>query len=213
MNMWSFKGRSFLGGLNDQRETSPVVRRGCDMPGCEHLGDYRAPKSRYDLRDYYWFCLDHVREYNNNWDFFKGMTPGEIEQHMRKTIIGDRPTWRATQAGYNEERMKKDIYEHFMRGDTAFGDFDASGETDKEKAEAHINVGALPHPTIEALDVFGLKPPVTWDEVKARYKSLAKKYHPDTNKATGAEEELKKINLAYTILKLSYQTYSQLDER
>ena len=52
-----------------------------------------------------------------------------------------------------------------------------------------------------------------WEEVKSRYKSLAKKYHPDTNKDTGAEEQLKKINMAYTILKLSYQTYSQLDER
>lgn len=191
-----------------------MVRRGCDVPGCEHLGDYRAPKSRYDLRDYYWFCLDHVREYNNNWDFFKGMSPGEIEQHMKKAIVGDRPTWRMTQAGFNEERVKQDIYDHFMRGDSAFGDFAAEGEADgKAKEEARINVGALPHPTIEALSVLDLQPPVTWDEVKTRYKSLAKRYHPDTNKESGAEEQLKKINLAYTILKLSYQSYSQLDER
>jgi len=25
--------------------------------------------------EYYWFCLEHVREYNQAWDYFKGMNP------------------------------------------------------------------------------------------------------------------------------------------
>ena len=49
------------------------------MPGCPHAGEYRAPKSRAQLNDYWWFCLEHVRAYNAAWDFYRGMSPAEIE--------------------------------------------------------------------------------------------------------------------------------------
>lgn len=210
MIMWDFKFKSFLRGEED---TLPVARKACDIPGCAALGEFKAPKSRYDLKDYYWFCLEHVRDYNANWDFFKGMSPGEIEHHMHKTAMWDRPTWRMTKAGLNEERTKQKIYEHFSKGESVFGDFGPDDDTDR-KREAHIDVGSIPHPTIEALAALELSPPVVWDEVRARYKQLVKKYHPDTNKDDkNAEERLKKINLAYTILKLSYQHFTKLDEK
>ncbi len=213
--MWDFKGKSFLHGLRDHKDTVPTPRKGCDVPGCPHTGEYKAPKSRYDLRDYFWFCLDHVREYNANWDFFKGMSSSEIEHHMHKTAVWDRPTWRMTEAGATEDRTREKIYAHFTRGESVFGDFSMNGDNEEPTRErdAHIDIGTIPHPTIEALSVLGLAPPVVWEEVKSRYKSLAKKYHPDTNKDANAEEQFKKVNMAYTILKLSFQTYSQLDER
>lgn len=209
--MWGFRIRPFLGSHRDQRDTAPVVQKPCDIPGCQHVGDFKAPKSRYDLKDYYWFCLDHVREYNANWDFFKGMTPGEIETHMHKNAVWDRPTWRSTEAGLNDSKTRQKIYDQFARGESVFGDFKMDGE---EQKEAHIDIGTIPHPTIEALDVFGLAPPIDWEQVKARYKKLAKQHHPDMNPGDkDAEEKLKKINLAYTILKLSYQHYTTLDEK
>jgi curved DNA-binding protein CbpA len=62
--------------------------------------------------------------------------------------------------------------------------------------------------------VLGLAPPIEWEEVKARYKKLAKKHHPDTNKGDKtAEEQFKKISLAYAILKLSYKNYTELEKR
>lgn len=210
--MWNFKARSFLGD-NQADDRVPAIRRNCEITGCAHLGEYRAPKSRYDLRDYYWFCLDHVREYNAGWDFFKGMGRAEIEYHMTKTTVWDRPTWRMTQAGLNEERTREKIYEAFTSGESVFGDFGANTEGAEGAEKAHIDVGSIPHPTLEALAVMGLAPPIGWEEVKTRYKALAKKYHPDTNNEDKrAEEELKKINLAYSILKISYQHYMKLDE-
>jgi hypothetical protein len=87
------------------------------------------------------------------------------------------------------------------------------GGDGEKKEDAHIHLGSIPHPAVEALAVMDLKPPVQWEEVKARYKTLAKRYHPDINSANkNAEEQLKKINLAYSILKLSYQNYTKLDE-
>lgn len=208
--MWYTKFRSYWDTLQHPPETGLTLTRDCDISGCPHRGDYKAPKSREGLRDYYWFCLDHVREYNQSWDFFKGMSQGEIEQHMRKAIVGDRPTWRSTKAGINEERIRKTIYEHFAEGESAFRNFTAEGD----EQNARVNISSIPHPAVEALAVMNLQPPIDWEDVKARYKLLAKKYHPDTNGMNKeAEEQLKKINLAYSILKISYQNYTKLDEK
>jgi curved DNA-binding protein CbpA len=46
---------------------------------------------------------------------------------------------------------------------------------------------------------------VTFPEIKARYKQLAKRLHPDANGGdTRAEEQLKKVNEAYATLKKSF---------
>lgn len=208
--MWYTRFRSYWDTIQNQPETALTLTRDCDISGCPHRGDYKAPKSRYELKDYYWFCLDHVQEYNQNWDFFKGMSRAEIEHNMSKTVVWDRPTWRSTKAGLNEERVKRTVYERFAEGENIFQDFTMGGAEES----ARVNLQSIPHPAAEALAVMDLAPPIEWEVVKARYKALAKKYHPDvntTNKA--AEERLKKINLAYSILKLSYQNYTKLDEK
>ena len=54
----------------------------------------------------------------------------------------------------------------------------------------------------EPLSTFGLDWPTTLDQVKARYKELAKRHHPDANGGDrAAEERLKTINLAYAALR------------
>ncbi len=53
--------------------------RFCDQPDCLAEGPYPAPRSREDLRQYYWFCLDHVRAYNRAWNFYAGMSEAEVE--------------------------------------------------------------------------------------------------------------------------------------
>src|SRR4051794_9534984 len=67
--------------------------RMCDIPGCTEAGEFRAPKSRSQLNDYHWFCLDHVRAYNAGWDFYKGMSPAEVEAQLRADTGWQRPTW------------------------------------------------------------------------------------------------------------------------
>ena len=55
----------------------------CEAMGCAQQGEYRAPKSRSGAREFHWFCLEHVREFNASWDYYKGMSADEIE--MRAT--------------------------------------------------------------------------------------------------------------------------------
>jgi DnaJ-class molecular chaperone len=54
----------------------------------------------------------------------------------------------------------------------------------------------------QMLRVMGLEPDSTPEELKARYKELVKKHHPDVNHGDkAAEERLKLINEAYTYLR------------
>ena len=65
----------------------------CESKDCKKTGNYKAPKSRSNLNEYYFFCLDHVTEYNKSWDFYKGLSVDEIELSMRKDTVWDRPSW------------------------------------------------------------------------------------------------------------------------
>jgi len=50
-------------------------------------------------------------------------------------------------------------------------------------------------------DILGVKPDASEADIKAAYRKLAKKYHPDRNKDAGAEEKFKSINEANEVLR------------
>lgn len=176
--------------------------RRCEMPECQHEGDHRAPKDR-NLKEYYWFCLEHVQEYNKAWNFFSGMSMADIEDHINKSTIWDRPTQRYdTMANYEKIKTKAWQTYHFT-----------DQEPPKEKANpySHYSSATRNTPEFEAMVIMGLEPPLDIDKVKDRYRELAKKYHPDINREDPAAEELlKKINMAYTVLKMAHQKFETL---
>lgn len=49
-------------------------------------------------------------------------------------------------------------------------------------------------------EVLGVSKNASEDEIKKAYRSLAKKYHPDVNKASDAAEKFKEVNEAYEVL-------------
>jgi hypothetical protein len=57
-------------------EQEAVKVRTCDHAGCGQAGEYRAPKAP-NSDDKWFFCLDHVTEYNKGWDYFAGLSPEE----------------------------------------------------------------------------------------------------------------------------------------
>jgi hypothetical protein len=162
--------------------------RTCDAVGCAEAGAYRAPKSRSGSRDFHWFCLDHVREFNASWDYYRGMSPAEIEAQLRADTSWQRPSWplgRLGQTSRFDEAVQNELQAF------AFGA--------RSKPEAPPTV---PAELREALRILGLTWPVSLTALKVKYKELAKLHHPDANGGDKRSEEiLKSVNLAYATLR------------
>jgi hypothetical protein len=174
----------------------PVKLRLCDHPACGEKGDHRAPKSRERLNDYYFFCLDHVRDYNKAWDFFAGLSPDDVEAYTRDATVWERPSWPLGQWGVNERHLR----DKAMRD--IFGD--ASGAAADDAAHASP---ILPLAEREALATLEMTAPATFIEIKAHYRVLVKKYHPDLNKDdSSAEEKFKNINQAFATLRRLHES-------
>jgi len=50
-------------------------------------------------------------------------------------------------------------------------------------------------------DALGVKADASDAQIKSAYRKLARKYHPDVSKESGAEEKFKAVNEAYEALK------------
>lgn len=182
-----------------RRSGEPPPPRSCDCPGCAAVGDFPAPKARDRLREYFWFCLDHVREYNRAWDFYAGMSMAEIESEMRSDTTWQRPTWPLGSWRLMDPHLAERV--HSEEG-FPFGRTGGEGPDGAEASRARQSART---PEDEALRVLDLDRNATFVEIKVRYRELAKAHHPDANGGDKvAEERLKRINQAYTTLKGSF---------
>jgi hypothetical protein len=50
----------------------------CDWVGCSDKATHRAPKGRGREKEYWRYCLNHVREYNQSYNFFAGMNDAAV---------------------------------------------------------------------------------------------------------------------------------------
>ncbi len=168
----------------------PLDDGACAVPGCRAEATHKAPKSRRELDRYFWFCLEHVRDYNASWDYYDGMDEGQIEDHRREDVTWRRPTWPLGGRGSGPGG------DWTVQIDDPFGLLG-------EHAERRVPPPGKPASKADqALDVLGLAAPATADDVKARYIELVKRWHPDANGGDkAAEERLKLVNEAYTTLK------------
>ncbi len=170
----------------------------CQWPGCQDIGEHRAPHSRQQLSKDRWFCLDHVRQYNRSWNYYDGMSDDEVETDVRRDTTWNRPSWPlGTEKNFrrNGEGIQIDDY-------GAFGDPGNTPEPDDTADEQHFTSRPPSgSPEAHALALFDLRPPVSVAEIKDRYKALVKRHHPDANGGDkGAEEKFKQISQAYQVL-------------
>jgi DnaJ-domain-containing protein 1 len=178
--------------IDPSPRTRPQMRL-CEHPGCTAGGDFRAPRSRASLEHYYWFCLDHVRQYNAAWNYYAGMSEAEIEAEIRHDTTWQRPTW-PLGSRYSSNHAPQ-MYDYFG----VFGEPGGASPHETPRNKRQLS------PQEAALVVFEIAPPFTLVSLKARYKELVKLHHPDAHGGDkAAEEKLKMINQAYSTLKASY---------
>jgi hypothetical protein len=156
----------------------------CCFKSCANEGGYPAPKSKNNLQQRYWFCLEHVRSYNAAWNYFQGMNEAQIQSYQKEALAGHRPTWKiGMQPTMAQEQKIIDKLSAFF------------SYTEKPVRPA------LPTNERNALAVLNLTYPVTLGDIKKRYKELVKQHHPDVNNSDKhAEEKFITISTAYHFL-------------
>jgi len=159
----------------------------CFNKKCCKKAEYRAPKSRSNLNDYHWFCLEHIREYNKSWNYYEGMSENEIEFEIRSSTTWERPTWPINgNSNINFDNLNLD--------------FDAS--IIENKTLNLSNTINFKQNELQAFKKLEINPTIDINLIKSSYKKLVKKFHPDNNNGKKVfEEKLKSIIEAYTLLK------------
>mgnify|MGYP000936368185 CR=1 FL=1 len=169
------RGRKGMSGASD---TSTRV---CDNEGCEEAGKFRAPKAPDVLDDYFWFCQQHVREYNLKWNFFDGASEQEYLEQVDKDRVWERPTKPFGKKGEEQRawsRLGVDDPHQVLGGNATMN-----------PGKSITGSRKLPATERKAIDILEAKDHWTKTEVRKQYKSLIKVLHPDMNGGDRSQEE------------------------
>lgn len=175
----------------------------CEWQECRKPGTHRAPKGRRHEGEYLNFCLDHVRQYNKSYNYFAGMPDDDIAAFQRASATGHRPTWKM---GVNDKpgagakngaKAQNSWTDAFVDPFGVFGGGNDRKSSDPEPKRRPLK--NLERRSFAALDLEG------WEdasEIKARYKTLVKRLHPDANGGDrSSEDRLRQTIQAYHYLK------------
>ena len=126
--------------------------RPCEHSECRLAATAKAPKSRTMQNQFYWFCQKHAAEYNKGWDFFAGMSEGEMRAHMEASASGDRPTW-----SFKADSRSREAAAAAARDKRAFNDpfgvFKAAQRKAEAAAEAGRHIGRMERAALVDLDL------------------------------------------------------------
>lgn len=177
----------------------------CSWPECGNPGTYRAPKGRGREGEYHLFCLDHVRDYNKSYNYFSGMSDDDVAAYQKSSITGHRPTWSSginvwAATGFRSaaEGHMSGFKRDFETVDQ-FGFFGRGQQSGADHAEPRRPIRNAERKSFRVLD---LSETSTAEEIKARFKMLVKRHHPDSNGGDrGNEDRLREVIQAYNYLK------------
>ncbi len=170
----------------------------CDHPGCTAAGGFRAPMGRLREGEYFCFCLEHVREYNASYNYFSGMTPEAMARYQRDAAVGHRPTWAIGGLdGSPAWHLPSDDPSRLADPLDMFGRRARPSAPAAEPPKPRYGIAAK-----KALDQLGLDEAADADAIRARYKNMVKRLHPDANGGDRSREaKLREIIRAYNYLK------------
>lgn len=172
----------------------------CQWPGCRKAGEAKAPKSREMLGEHYLFCVPHAAEYNKGWNFFAGLSEDEVRRRQtEEQITGGRPTW-SFKASPQSREAAAFAARNGQGANDPFGIFRASQRKAQQREElAHARrLGKIERLALSDLD---LDVDAEKDAVRARYKELLKRLHPDLNGGDrSTEAKLQRVIKAYKTL-------------
>ena len=189
----------------------------CAWEGCRAPGTHRAPMGRDREGQYLHFCLDHVRLYNKSYNYFAGMTDEAVAAFQKDATTGHRPTWGmgvnafTPGAGPAAAAARPGTRPFSGSGARAGGGTAGTAHDPFElfsfrraAARNPAEPARRPLTAVEnrAFETFDLEADAGRERIKARYKELVKRHHPDANGGDrSCEERLRQVIQAYGVLK------------
>jgi len=169
----------------------------CAEPGCDAPGEFRAPGVHGPDFDgpgeWRWLCLDHVRAFNSDYNYFQGMSAEEISAAQNPYGGWDRETRAFGATGASAGPRWADFVDPL----DAIGARFAARGTGERKDGRPLSEGDRRN-----LRVLGLDLDVDRRGLRTRYAELVRRYHPDHNGGDrGHEKALQAVIEAYTALK------------
>ena len=187
---------------DEPRETAPEPV--CEKTGCGLAGSFRAPKGRGREGQYWRFCLDHVRAYNATYNYFAGMTDDAVAAYQKDAVIGHRPTWAmgVNPAVKHDGEAKAEAAPRDWEYADPLGILRAEGLSQARRAAPEPKRRRYSGVVQRALDTLGLDDTADAGAIKAQYKALVKRFHPDAHGGDRSfEERLRDIIRAHDTLK------------
>lgn len=176
--------------------------RACTHPGCDQAGEFRAPpEERRHAPDgppqWRWFCLDHIRAFNQQYNYFKGMSAEEIDDAQRPL------------GGWERETRAFSASAASGTPPPRWGDFadplDAIGARFQSRmAEQAQRQDGKPLSGADrtALKTLGLPADADRRALRTRYTELVRRFHPDHNGGDRTHETaLQAVLAAYAHLR------------
>ncbi len=130
----------------------------------------------YARGEYLHFCIDHVREYNKNFNYFSGLSDGDIAKFQKDAITGHRPTW-STAANSTTRCAPRQIWPRCAPARPPITTVSATLSISSRRPRGTPGQKAQRKPRtleLKALATLGLDANSTGDKIKARYKELVK---------------------------------------
>jgi len=198
----------FFDRLRVKPDAARLVRDACpkcEWDGCTEPGLYPAPKGRGLEGKYHRYCLEHVRQYNKSYNYFSGMPDEEVARHQKDDTIGHRPTWfvgvnSAARNRAGRPQGRRNGFGYRFGTQDPFGLFGPGPQQTPEPPPEP----ARPLRKVErkCLRQLNLEASATKAEIRARFKDLVMRHHPDRNGGDRrSEDKLREVIQAYNYLR------------
>ena len=166
----------------------------CDWNNCFEIGKYKAPVEKDNSRKFKLLCLNHVKEFNKNWNYFTGMNDEQIYDFLKSDMTWHKPT----QSFSSSDNFFKILWNNALK--------DENNKSMLNNSLDYMRKLKFDHKDIKAFSILEISVGLKWEKIQKKFKSLVKKFHPDMNSGNKKyEEKLKLITLAYTQLKKTYK--------
>ena len=122
----------------------------CDWNNCFEMGEYKAPIEKDNSKNYRLLCLNHIKEFNKNWNYFSGMSDRQIYDWLKSDMVWHKPT----QSFSSSDNFFKILWNNALKDD--LNKYRINDQLD------HMNRFNFNHNDVKAFSILGLSIGIHW---------------------------------------------------